>query len=124
MSFSASRKYGVVFAISCPTWPTYSSQLFLISSVNSRRTVPSASALSRRSGKYVTMSEISARASRRALLAGSDEPNGDGAREGAGAEAAAGAGRGAGVDAAAGALTADGAAAGTGAGVLTAAGAG
>ena len=43
-------KYGVAFAISSPTWATYSSQLFMISSRNSVRMVPAASAASLRFG--------------------------------------------------------------------------
>src|SRR5687767_7928291 len=129
MSFSASRKCGVLRAASAPTCPTYSSQLFLISSMNSRFSVPFASAWSRRSGWYVTMSDTSARASRRALAFGSDAPNGErppvvaagrGAAVGAGAgddvAARVGCGVGAGVGSAVGAGVGAGAGSGVGGG--------
>ncbi|HSU13547.1 MAG TPA: hypothetical protein VLK66_05565 [Longimicrobium sp.] len=64
------------------------------------------------------MSEISARASRRAFEAGSDAPNGDGARGAAGVSARTGAGVGAG------AATGAGVGVGTDAGAATGAGAG
>ena len=54
----------------------YSSWLFLISSWNSSRSVPSRSPSSRRCGKYVTRSEISARDKRRAFAFGSFARNG------------------------------------------------
>jgi hypothetical protein len=50
IAFSASRKNGVDFAVSSPTWATYSSQLFMISSRNSVRSVPAARHSSRRFG--------------------------------------------------------------------------
>src|SRR5688500_19639238 len=125
--------------MSAPTWPRYSSQLFLISSMNSRFSVPFASAWSRRSGWYVTMSDTSARASRRALAFGSDAPNGErppvvaagrGAGVGAeteddaGAGVGCGVGAGVGVDAGSGMAAADDVGAGAGSGVGAGAGAG